>query len=72
MARPLKHQTDNDRIKARRTQWNNYSRKMWECDVCACKLQLGNKSNHFRSEKHGKHLTRGDEKAFSGNIDTSV
>lgn len=54
MARPLKHQTDDDRIKAHRAQQTKYGRKTWECDVCGCKLQLGNKSNHIRSKKHGK------------------
>jgi ribosomal protein L37AE/L43A len=60
MARPRKHQTDDDRIKAHRAQQNKYGRKIWECDVCSCKLQLGNKSNHFRSKKHANNVAQSD------------
>ena len=63
MARPLKHQTDEDRIKAHRAQQTTYGRQIWECEICACKLQLGNNSNHFRSKKYGENVTQGDEKA---------
>jgi len=70
MARPLKHQTDDERITAYKAQQNKYSRKIWECEICACKLQLGNKSNHFRSKKHRKSLRRGDENVFTENVNT--
>lgn len=54
MARPHKYNSDDERIKAHRVMKNTYSRKEWACDICSCKLQLGNKSNHFKSEKHRK------------------
>jgi ribosomal protein L37AE/L43A len=61
MARPQKYKSDDERIKAQRAQQNSYSRKVWECDVCGSKLQLGNKSNHFKSEKHEKNVSQGDK-----------
>ena len=69
MARPQKYKSDDERIKANRAQKNKYSRKDWKCDTCGCKLQLGNKSNHLKSEKHEQNLARGD---VSENIDTLI
>jgi len=54
MARPQKYNSEEERIKVHRVLKNNYSRKIWECGICSCKLQLGNKSNHYKSEKHRK------------------
>ena len=53
-------------------QQTSYGRKIWECDICGCKLQLGNKSNHFKSEKHAKNLVRGDENGVFENIETLI
>jgi hypothetical protein len=72
MARPQKYKSDDERIKAHREHKNNYSRKNWECDICSCKLQLGNKSNHLKSEKHGNNLAKGDEKGVFENIDNLI
>ena len=59
MARPKKYKSDDERISADRVHKNKYSRKDWECVICSCKLQLGNKSNHFKSEKHIRNLVQG-------------
>jgi ribosomal protein L37AE/L43A len=72
MARPQKYKSDDERIKAHRAQQTSYGRKIWECDICGCKLQLGNKSNHVKSEKHAKNSARGDEKGVSECIDTLI
>ena len=69
MARPQKYKSDDESINANRAQKNKYSRKDWKCDICGCKLQLGNKSNHLKSEKHGQNLARGD---VSENIDILI
>ena len=72
MARPQKYGSTDEKIKANRAQKNKYSRKDWECDVCSCKLQLGNKSNHFKSIKHDKNVLQDDKTGVSENIDTSI
>ena len=68
MARPQKYKSDDERIKAHRVLKNNYSRKEWECHICNCKLQLGNKSNHFKSEKHEKNILQDDKTGVFENI----
>jgi hypothetical protein len=72
MARPQKYKSDDERIKAQRAQQNSYSRKKWECAKCGCQVQLGNKSNHFKSEKHIKNLVRTNENGVFENIDILV
>jgi ribosomal protein L37AE/L43A len=72
MPMPKKYKSDDERIKAQRAQQNRYSRKKWECDVCGSKVQLGNKSNHFKSEWHIKNLARGAEEGVFENIDNSI
>jgi ribosomal protein L37AE/L43A len=72
MARPQKYKSDAERIRANRVQKNNYSRKEWECDKCGCKLQLGNKSNHFKSEKHVKNLVQSDKYDVFENTNISI
>jgi hypothetical protein len=57
MARPRKYETVEEKIKAYKTQCNNYAKKNWKCTVCDCNLQIGNKSTHFKSKKHRKNLT---------------
>jgi hypothetical protein len=72
MARPQKYKSDDERIKAHRVQQTIYGRKIWECEICSCELQLGNKSNHLKSEKHGNNLAKGDEKGVFENIDNLI
>jgi len=72
MARPQKYKSTDERIKAHRVMKNNYSRKSWECDICSCELQLGNKSNHLRSEKHRKRTAQDDENGVFQNIEISI
>lgn len=60
MARPQKYKSTDEKLIAYRVHKNKYSRKEWECDICDCKVQLGNKSNHLKSEKHRKNLAEGD------------
>lgn len=54
MARPLKYKTLAEKIKVYKEQQNNYAKKDWKCELCDCKLQIGNKSTHFKSKKHLK------------------
>ena len=72
MARPHKYNSDDERIKDHRVLKNNYSRKEWECDICSCKLQMGNKSNHFKSEKHRKSAAQDDEDGVFQNIEILI
>jgi hypothetical protein len=72
MARPPKYKSDDERIKAHRVQQTVYGRQIWECDICCCKLQLGNKSNHLKSTRHGKKSIRGDKNGVFENIDISL
>jgi hypothetical protein len=69
MARPQKYKSTHEKIIANRVLKNKYSRKEWDCDICDCKLQLGNKSNHFKSEKHKKNLAQGNKNAVFENAD---
>jgi hypothetical protein len=72
MARPQKYNSDDERIKARRVQQNNYSRKNWECGFCGRKLQLGNKSNHFKSKIHEKIILQDNENSVFENIESLI
>jgi ribosomal protein L37AE/L43A len=72
MARPQKYKSDDERIKAHREQQTIYGRKIWQCEICGCELQLGNKSNHLKSEKHGNNLAKGDKKGVFENIDNLI
>ena len=55
MAPPRKYDTDEERIRAYKVQQNNYSKKVWKCDVCDCAIRLGNKTKHLKSKKHLKN-----------------
>ena len=72
MARPQKYKSDDERMKAHISQQTIYGRKIWECDVCHCKLQLGNKSNHLKSAKHKKNAAQDHEQGVFENIDILI
>jgi hypothetical protein len=72
MVMPQKYKSTDERIRAQRAQQNKYSRKEWECDICCCKVQLGNKSNHFKSEKHSKNTAPDDRNVVFENIDNLI
>ena len=69
---PQKYKSTDERIRAQRAQQNKYSRKEWECDTCSCKVQLGNKSNYFKSEKLSKNTAPDDRNVVFENIDNLI
>ena len=38
-----------------------YARQRWRCDICDCEINLGNKTNHLKSNKHQTNRDIGKE-----------
>ena len=55
MARPRKYNSDDERVLAHRRHQTTYGSQIWECEKCHCKLLLGNRAKHFKSEKHKRN-----------------
>ena len=52
MGFPIKYETEEERLAAKRQSKNNYSNKPFTCSNCRVTILLGNKHKHKNTRKH--------------------